>query len=634
MPELMLKWKKAVFISEAFMVSSWLLFTLRFARANYWGTISRFSKFLVFVSPMFLLFSVVVPVEHFFYSPEFEREKLLFLDHAGYSFNLLLLFYSIISIINFEETLRSSSGSNRWNIKYTVIGIGGILAVNIFYYSHALLYRSIDMTLLPVRTGISLIAVMLIGFSLLRHNVMDVEVTVSRKMLFKSLSVFIIGFYLLGLGVVGEGMRYFGPEFGKNITTFLGFVGAILVLIIILSEQLRRKAIVFIDKNFFSQKYDYRDQWLQFTQRTFLKHSFEDLLGSIAEGFKEAIGVKGAAVWLKENEGGEYLCVKAVDTVNAETRPNDEIIKFLKSSRWILNIYDVNCREIVANNVDFIEKAQASLIVPLLSVDELIGFIVLGEGLAGNEYNYEDYDLLKTLAKQAAVAIINMRLTEDLTEAKEMEAMGRLSSFIIHDLKNAASMLSLITQNAEDHIDNPDFQRDSIRAISHTSGNIKSIIGKLKNLSGKTTLDFEDDDLGTYVKTAVRELDLNGNTMLSYKEMEPVKARFDKEEIIKVIINLIINAFDATAMRGKVEVVVGKEDNMAFVKVSDNGCGMSREFIEKSLFKPFQTTKKKGLGIGLYQCKTIVDAHSGRLKVVSEEGEGTDFIVYLPIVPH
>jgi len=126
-------------------------------------------------------------------------------------------------------------------------------------------------------------------------------------------------------------------------------------------------------------------------------------------------------------------------------------------------------------------------------------------------------------------------------------------------------------------------------------------------------------------------MNLNGNSYLSFSKMEPVSALFDREEISKVITNLVLNAFDATSMQGKVDITVGRENDSAFVKVSDNGCGMSEEFVERKLFRPFYTTKKKGLGIGLYQCKTIVDAHAGRLKVVSEEGRGTDFIMYLPL---
>ena len=629
-PDSLLEWKTVAFISEAVMVSAWLLFTLRFAKESSWNTINRFSRAMVFLSPLLMIVFIMLQVENFFYSPEFESEKVLFLDNTGYFFNIILIFYSIMSIVNLESTLRSSSGVNRRSIKYTLIGVGGIIAINIFYYSQALLYRSINMNLLPVRDGVVLISVILIAYSLIRHRAMDVEIQVSRKILFRSLSIFIVGLYLLGLGLIGEGMRYFGPKVGRNITTFLGFAGAILVLVIILSEELRRKAIVFISKNFYSQKYDYRDEWLQFTKRISFKNSIEELLSSIAEGFQRAIGVKGVTIWLKEKNNTEYECVKALEADIVEAKPFRRLIDFLRDKKWVLSVHDVNCREIVAENIEFIGSTGASLIVPLVNVDDLTGFIVLQKSLAEDIYNFEDYDLLKNLASQSTAAILNAKLSEELTEAKEMEAMGRLSSFIIHDLKNATSMLSLIAQNAEHHIDNPDFQKDAIRAISNTSKKINSIIDKLKNLPRKTSLDLEDLDLGKCVQETINEININENENLSFREMEHVNARFDNEEISKVVINLIINAFDATGSKGKIEVTVGEEYNMGFVRVSDNGCGMSPEFIEKHLFKPFQTTKKKGLGIGLYQCKTIIEAHSGKLKVNSEEGKGAEFTICLP----
>jgi hypothetical protein len=629
-PDIVNIWKRSVFICEVVMAFFWLLFTLSFARVNYLKSINWFSKLLIFLSPVLLVYFTVIPVEDIFYSPEFETEKILFLENAGYVFNLLILLYSIVSIINIETTLRNSSGTDRWQIKYILIGAGGILAINILYYSHALLYRSIDMTLLPVRTGIILISILLIIFSLLRHKVLNVEVRVSRKIVYSSLSLFIIGFYLVGLGIIGEGMRYFGPQVGKNITTFIGFVGAILIVVTIMSEQIRRKTIVFINKHFFRQKYDYREQWLKFTQQISLKHSFEDLLEAIAEGFKDAIGSRRVTIWLKGKDNG-YECVKALDTYIIDMKPQKTLINFLSEKRWILDVSNSNCKEIVNDNIEFINSTRASLIVPLFNIEELIGFVILGEGLAGEDYNYEDYDLLKTLARQAAAAILNAKLSEELTEAKEMEVMGKVSSFIIHDLKNATTMLSLVAQNAEEHIGNPEFQRDAIKTIVNTSDKIKDIIEKLKNLPSKMELNLQDHDLGECVEKAIMELRLNGNANFSYKKLAPVRVKVDREEISKVIINLIVNAIDATDKNGNIKVVVGAENNMAYVKVSDTGCGMSEEFIRKHLFKPFHTTKKKGLGIGLFQCKAIVEAHAGKLKVISKEGKGSDFILYLPL---
>lgn len=630
-PDLLTEWKRSVFISEAVMVVSWLMFSLSFARTDYWHAAGRFSKCLIYLSPLIVIYSISVPMEAFFYPPEFESEKVLFLGNAGYIFSLVLLFYSILSIINLETTLRSSAGDDRGKIKYAIFGVGAGVALNIFYYSHALLYRSINLHLLPVRTGIILISILLIGVSLYRHKAMDIELAVSRKILYRSLSLIIVGIYLLVLGLLGQSMQYLGPEVGKNITTFLGFIGAILVLIVIFSERLRRKTVVFLNKNFFKQKYDYRDQWLQFTQRIYLKHSFDELLGAIATGFKEAIGARGVTLWLKEKGGEEYHSVRALNQVVPEIKPDRELVEFLKDTKWILDVRDPKCNHIVSVAKGFINESRASLIVPLLNIDDLIGFLVLEDGLADADYNFEDYDLMRNLSKQAMSAILNARLSAELMEAKEMEAMGKLSSFILHDLKNATSMLSLIVQNAEEHIDNPEFQRDAIKAIFNTSEKMKAMIGKLKAIPQKSSLQLEYSDLGYSVKQVISQLNLNGNSELSFEEREPAETRFDREEITKVIINLIINALESRENQRKVEVVVGTENSMCFVRVSDNGCGMSREFIEKRLFMPFQTTKKKGLGIGLYQCKMIVEAHSGKLKVVSREGKGSDFILYLPL---
>ncbi len=630
-PDLLNEWKKIVIISEAVMIPSWFFFTLSFARIGGWSSVGTGPRILLFLSPLLMLIFIAVPIEGIFYSPEFASDNILFLEKMGYITSLFLLMYSIMSIINLEATLRSSLGLKRWRIKYTLIGVGGIISMNIFYYSHALLYRSINMNLMPVRTGVVLISLFIIGLSLLRTKSMDVEIFVSRNVFYKSLSLLVVGIYLLTLGIIGEGMRYFGPTVGANITTFLGFAGAIFVLSIILSEKLRRRAIVFINKNFYKHKYDYRSQWLLFTQRISLKHSFSELLYAIVEGFKGAMGVKGAAIWLKEKETEEFICQTALDLPMAEMKPGNDIISLLNEQKWILNVDDDNCRKVVAENKDFLEMNKISIMVPLLNVDELLGFIVLGEDLADNDYNYEDYDLLKTLARQASAAILNAKLSEELMEAKEMEAMGKISSFITHDLKNAASMLSLIVQNAEEHIDNPEFQKDAIQAVSNTSEKIKNIIGKLKQLPRKTILNPEYSDLGDCVESVIQGFNFDDNSMLSFKKKENVKTTFDNEEIIKVVLNLIINAIDATEEKGEIKVAVGRENEMAFVTVSDNGCGISREFIEKKLFRPFQTTKIKGLGIGLYQCKSIVEAHEGKLKVKSQEGEGTEFIMYLPI---
>ncbi len=629
-PASLFQMKRIVFVAESVMAPSWLLFALSFARHTLSGSINKLSKTLVLGSPVLVIFCLVVPLDYFYYVQLIGESKVLYLNYAGYTFKLIVLFYLLMSIVNIEATLRCSSNTERAKIKETLIGVGGIVAINIFYYSHALLYRYINMNLVSVKAGIILISVLFIAYSLLRNNVMDVQVVVSRRVVYRSISIFVVAVYLVGIGILGKGMMYVDPQVGENITIFLAFVGMIAIVAVIFSEQLRRKAVVIISKNFYRHKYDYREQWLRFTQRISLKHSYEGLLGSIAEGFKDSIGSESVAIWLDDRGNGKYACVKAVETGEGSSRPNKELIDFLKEKQWILYIHDPKCNETVLKSADFMEENNVCLIVPLLHRDKLIGFIILGEALANVEYNYEDYDLLKTLARQATASILNARLSEELIEAKEMEAIGKLSSFVIHDLKNASSMLTMLAQNAEEHIENPDFQKDAIRGIANTSEKINRITMKLKNLHQKTSVNLEYHDLGMCVNKAVSEFSLNENIKLNYTEKETVETKFDIEEIHKVVVNLIMNSLDAIGHKGSIDVVVGKENNIPFIKVSDDGPGMSREYLERDLFKPFHTSKKKGLGIGLYQCKTIVEDHSGKIRVNSVEGEGTDIIIYLP----
>ena len=160
------------------------------------------------------------------------------------------------------------------------------------------------------------------------------------------------------------------------------------------------------------------------------------------------------------------------------------------------------------------------------------------------------------------------------------------------------------------------------------------MIGSLSDLPDRLELHLREMDLNELINDAVDMISRNGSSEISIeKDLEPLpRVRSDPEEINKVLHNFLLNACEALGGKGRIKVMSSKANGHQVVfSVSDNGPGMSQEFMENSLFQPFKSAKGKGLGIGLYQCKTIIEAHNGRIEVESEPGKGSTFTVYLPV---
>ncbi|MEK6678104.1 MAG: ATP-binding protein, partial [Nitrospirota bacterium] len=276
----------------------------------------------------------------------------------------------------------------------------------------------------------------------------------------------------------------------------------------------------------------------------------------------------------------------------------------------------------------------AVLCSPLIADDEIIGFVLMGEDIAGESYGHDDFQLLKAISTQAAVQIKNIRLVNDLMTAKEVEAFGRMSSFIMHDLKNLTNSLSLVSQNARYNLNNPEFQKDAIKTIDSTVNRMKRLIGKLSATANRgIEINKERVDIKSQIDSAIKRLALTKNKNIAViNEINSIpQISVDSDAIEMVFFNLISNAYEAIGKDGRITVQASLSDGKVCIAVSDNGAGMSKEFMERELFKPFKTTKKSGFGIGLFQCKAIVEAHGGSIEVESEVGKGTVFAIRLPI---
>lgn len=616
-------WKKCALIAESLLPPFWILCSITFARQAGPWKIGLGLKVFVAITFLFSVLAQILPLNVFLYAPDFPTERLLFLGDIGFYFYIGIMACLVFALVNFEVTLTNASPDALSKIKLEVIGLTTILTVQVFYYSQALLYRSINMNYLPLRSFLYLVAASMIAYSL-AYRRGNARIQVSRQVAFKSVVLLAVGVYLVMLGLLGEGMQHFGVSFPRTVTVSLAFLGGIGLLLLMLSERVRREVKVSLHKNFYQHKHDYRTQWIRFTEELSTSRSGDELLRRILAAYCDIFGISGSALFLYEENRDGYckLAEHEIELPETIIKPDNSLISFMTKFTWVISISE-DIPEILPEDTRFFRENLISFVVPIFDGKRLEGFIVLGTPVNCTEtYIYEDYDLMKTIARQASLAILHQRLSDQISHAREIEAIGNVATFVAHDLKNLVSSLSLIVENAVRYIHNEDFQKDMLTSLGNTVDKMQKLIGRLRNLGEQDQINQQQINLLELAKRTAQTIVGNNITVSGTAEI----VRVDENEIQKVILNLLMNAIEASDQNDPVAIEVGFSE-FPFVRVIDKGCGMTARFVRTEAFKPFRTTKKKGLGIGLYQCRQIIEAHGGKIQISSQEGIGSTFTV-------
>lgn len=623
-PSSLMGWKKGCLLAEACLPVGFLLFCLTYARPLRFNRSSIAGWVFLLGACCLPVTALLLPPDALLYSPDFGAEKILFLRPAGYWFYLGLMTSLVIALCYLERAYVALERPDRWRVKFEVVGAGLILAVLVIYYSQALLYRSLDMNLVTVRTASFILGVLLMGYSR-RYRGGVVALQVSREMAYRSIVVLVIGLYLMVLGLVGTGMQYLDLQQNRSLLIGAAVVTGLLLVILLLSERVRRRIQVVLHKNFYQKKYDYRSEWLQFTSHLSRAQNREELEAAILAFYAETFSVRGAALFLREREDGNFYCCACHEMeMHGLKLPGKFPSDKMRDCSWVVNL--AAQQEDTDESFQALHERGCSFLIPLCFNSGIEGFIALGQRIyAGEDLTYEDYDLMKILAHQAIGVLLSRKLYTDLVAAKEMAAIGRVSTFVIHDLKNQVSSLALVVENARDYIDDPEFRSDMFETLDNTVTNMNSLIARLQNIKHQPQLHLHETDLFDCARRAIPQaanptVELGG---------ESVQVRADDSQLEKVLLNLLHNAREASDSDKRIIVTVG-QDNQAYVRVKDHGCGMSEDFIRTRLFTPFESTKKKGMGIGLYQCRQVIENHGGRIEVESQPGEGATFTIWLP----
>lgn len=616
---------KYIIYLEGTLPSLWLCTTLAYKRTFTFKSLTNWNKTAILLGIIFTLFPLLISPEKYFISPDFTREHTLFITLIGLCYYSIIVYNLILSLINIEISFNAIQQIDIWKIKYEAITIIIILAAEIVYLSQAILFRTISMHWSYGFSAIISMASVTYIINMRRGN-HEIRFTVSRQIAYKSLVVIFVGCYFILIGLFGEGLKYLGAPFSKIIVFSVATIGSTLILIGFMSKSFRRNVLIYLHKNFYEEKYDYRAQWNNFSLRLATAENINSLYAIVLTVYAEVFGFYCSALYLYDDEVNVYrnVAVHQMKLMSNEFKVNHYLIEYFQEKQWVYNRADQVNTPIEFEN--YLDVNLIKLIVPLFTMDKLDGFILLAHPIIENEkYIYEDFDLMKTIARQASISIANYRLAEEIIRMREIEAIGNISTFVIHDLKNHISALSLLLENSYEYIENPEFQKDMLISLSRTLEKMKQLIGKLKNLGEKELLNLKPLYLKSLVLTSLSYISRPNIEVIG----DDVLTIGDPDELIKVIINILLNAVEASSDNKNVIVEIGNLPAPYF-RVTDYGIGMSKEFITRQLFKPFVTTKVNGLGIGLYQCRRIIEAHGGSIEIQSQEGSGSIFTIYLP----
>ena len=541
----------------------------------------------------------------------------------------------VLGLVLLEQVFRNVPFDSRWSIKPLCLGLAGAFLFDLYLFSEAVLFNRLNSNALSVRGALHALIAPLLLHSIARRSDWVSRIRVSPTAAFHSATLLISGIYLIFISGVGYYVRYFGGEWGPALQMALVFFALVVLGVLVLSGSVRAKLRVLLGKHFFRYRFDYREEWLKFTRTLSAREAPQEMGQQVIRGLADMLESPAGGLWMKAR--GEATFSQTARWNLPPTQEKEDasspLCHFMTTSGWVINLeeYRSYARRYGQLRLPTWLQAlpRAWLVVPLMVGGELIAFVVLARARTRLEVNWEVNDLLKTAGQQAASFLAQMRATEELLDVRKFDAFNRMSAFVVHDLKNIVTQLSLMMKNAKRLGHNPEFQQDMLMTVENSLERMRQLMLQLREGATPSGTAF-----GVNLAGIIQRIDAVAaahGRKLEVQLTDSVVTRGHEERLERIIGHIVQNAFDATGIEGRVWLKLDRLSGLARIVVGDTGQGMTPEFIRERLFKPFQTTKQAGMGIGAYESFQYVQELGGNMVVDSEPGQGTRIEIRLPL---
>jgi putative PEP-CTERM system histidine kinase len=543
--------------------------------------------------------------------------------------------WAVFCLLLLEQVFRNQVDAARWAAKPLGLALAGTFVFDIYLYAQALMLGALDGDALGARGLVHGMAMPLLLVASRRQAQWLDRLMVSKSAAFYSATLLLVGLYLLFVSAAGYYVRYAGGSWGGALQVSLVFAALVLLSMLVLSGEMRARLRVFLGKNFFRYRYDYRVEWLRFTAMLSTKTGPQEVGELVIRGLADMVESPGGGLWFKALGDERYVQAARwnMPAMADAVAPDDALCHFLRDRDWIFDLdparqqRDAEAEAVLPPWLSALPSGWAA--VPLNVADALIGFVVLLQPRARFDLNWEVRDLLKTAARQAAGFLAQMHAAEALLEARKFDAFNRMSAFVVHDLKNIVTQLSLMLKNAQRHHDNPEFQQDMLATVESSLDKMRQMMLQLREgtrPAGPTS----GVDLPAVLQRIEAAVQQRGRA-IAVEVVDRVATRGHEDRLERVLGHVVQNSLEATPLTGRVWIRLQQVAGRAVLEVGDTGVGMSPEFVQNRLFRPFNSTKAAGMGIGTYESFQYLKELGGSIDVKSEVGKGTVVTLHLPL---
>jgi len=563
------------------------------------------------------------------------------LDHARQALGgfavLFRLLFCVGALVLVHNLYAGAVQQVRTSLRWPAAALATIWLYDLNLYTLAYVNGSAPQILLGLRGGALVLAALFFAIGL-HGDQRDLRLRPSRSFAFQSFSLVLIGIYLAMMLLLARGAALFGGEFAAWLQGALVLVAALVAIVALPSKRIRGWLRVTISKHLFQHRFDYRAEWMRFTDTIGRAGPQAAPLHERAvQAVADITDSPGGLLLTPHEEGGLALDARW-QWPDIEVPPlamNGDGTRFFEQSQFILDLDDLR-----GDRVEGIPQSahpawlkgneRAWALVPLLHYERLVAIVVLARPAVGRRLDWEDFDLLRIVGRQLASYLAEQSSQDALGEAQRFDEFNRRIAFVMHDIKNLASQLSLLAGNAEKHADNPEFRKDMLLTLRNSTDKLQSLLSRLGRYGAQGIRETSEVALDELVERIIAQY--AGRHPVIGIDRPACKVVADAEALEQALLHLVQNAVEASEPNSPVFVDLRKDSTTASIEIIDSGAGMSPEFIRTRLFRPFHSSKAGGFGIGAFEAREMIRSMGGRLDLESREGVGTRFQLRLPLV--